>query len=148
MKSSLKKLLVVVLLFSLAVLGSLCFALSRKQNGANPFPMWLEIPDGEQLERPEYAQLRYTGCSFDSSPEEEEQAVLQIECTLTHTMPEWTNFYILYQADETAAWHIVFATSYAVKAAGTMEPPRSGNPGVRCSPKAVLPHRSLQDRVS
>ncbi len=140
MKSSLKKLLVVVLLFSLAVLGSLCFALSRKQNGANPFPMWLKIPDGEQLECPEYAQLRYTGCSFDSSSEEEEQAVLQIECTSTKPIVCWSgSFFILYQNKEDSAWHIVFATSYAVKAAGTLDPP--GTKTLECVvPRKLFSH--------
>lgn len=114
-----------------ALLG-ICFLLSActgqvAVSGGNSasshlFHMWLEVPAGETLECPEHVQLNYIGCNFDSSSAEEEQAALQIECTLAHSMPEWTNFFLLYQADGDSAWHIVFDTGYAVRS-GPFDPP-------------------------
>ncbi len=123
-KSSLKKLLVVLLAFALVISGILVFLLSRRQSCANPFPMWLEVPAGESLESPEHIQLKYAGCSFDLSSAEEEKVTVQIACTSTEYMQRWKwYFFILYQNTEGSVWHIVFATSNILTLESCLIPP-------------------------
>ena len=106
---------------------------------SHPFPMWLEVPAEENLECPEHVQLQYAGCNFDVSSAEGEQIALQIECTLTQPMPEWTNFFILYQADENSKWHVVFDTTYAVQS-GPFDPP--GTETFNCAvPRNLFSHK-------
>ncbi len=142
MKSSAKKILAFVLLLTLVISGSLIFLLSGKHSCTNPFPMWLEIPAGEDLECPEYAQLKYAGCSFDAAAEEE-QAALQIECTLTQTTQKWTkNFYILYREGEESRWHIVFATARPVQLVSITDLP--GTETLECAvPRKLFSHKGI-----
>lgn len=114
MKSSWKKFLLLLLVFVLVVSGGLCFVLSRKKPCLYPFPLWLEVSDESIFDCPEYAQLKYAGCSFDPSSPEEEQVTLQIECTLTERTGVWQGgFCILYQGVEDSGWHIIFIQGYA-----------------------------------
>jgi len=141
MRSSWKKLLVLLLVLVIVVAGSVCFVLSRKNPCLYPFSMWLEVTDESILNCPEHIRLKYAGCSVEPSSTEEEQVTLQIECTLTERTEDWPGgFTVLYQGVEDSGWHIIFIQGYADQLVYMEDTP--GVKTIECTvPRRLFYHR-------